>query len=543
MRRRGPLFLAALLLLSATAAEAQEITWNRAAYDPGQPEADMVLPLPCGGAIALTRVETKARADDPRHDVPLRLGAPNRDRAAEEGLRATYIRGAFADTESNKTYYYIGRYEITRDQWAAVLAATSGEDCPRPDDFDGVLPKTEISWFEAVDFTRRLTEWARGTMPDRLPRSGDALAFFRLPSEVEWEFATRGGTAVNDTVFNTPRFPMEGDLSDYAWHHGRESAGGEIQPIGSRQANPLGLYDVYGNASEMVLDLFQLNNLGREHGQTGGFVSRGGSYKSLPASLSSAARAEYPFYGLGESAAFTFPDIGFRVVLTSHVFVSSSAATEIREEWGRSLEPRNAEDPLSLIDGMIKKEVEERRVSDLEALRAFIVADRQARDEALALALRRTIFSGVTLMRRLGEAKGRLRAVETSIANREKDIAGFREQLEALPEDPTYDGARKTLNDSMTRSETRLRERLWPEYGKRQRTLKVDLRNYGDTLAAIYGSATLDAVQSEAENLADDLRRGEQDDLIALVSDYVGEVSAYWENPAMSESEMLDRVR
>lgn len=541
MARLGSLFLMLAILLDPVEGAAQEITWDKLAYDPAVEAADLTLPLPCGGALAFVRVDTKARADNPRDDAAVRLGAPNQARAPEEGLRAANIRGSFDDEESNTTYFYIGRYEVTRDQWAAVMAASEGASCPEPDDFDGALPKTDVSWFEAVDFTRRLTEWARSTIAEQIPHAYGAPGFFRLPSEVEWEFAARGGLAVNETQFNTQWFPMEGNLSDYAWHQGLQSSGGEIQLIGGRRPNPLGLYDIYGNASEMVVDLFKLNNLGREHGQVGGFIARGGSFNSQPAGISSATREEYPFYGRGEAIAFSIADVGFRLVLASHIFVSGAVETQIRDEWKRSIEPRNVDDPLSLIDDLIANEVDERRIADLDVLRAFIVADRRARDEALATALRQTLFSGVTLMRRLREGHARFDRVRISVSDREAQVAAIREERAALPAGSEYDGTRETRDASIRRLELRL-ETMKQDIARREISLKTDLRNYGDTILAIYESASLEAVEREAEDLELKLLRSGQENLAPYVPMFVGALDAYWENPAMSEAEMLERI-
>ncbi|WP_295385983.1 SUMF1/EgtB/PvdO family nonheme iron enzyme [uncultured Thiodictyon sp.] len=310
-----------------TAPPAPTITWPEKLYNPAPATGDLILPLPCGGAMAFRPVEIPGAGL--LDDRPVELGQSEDARGYKEGRRLSHLAGAFSEQGGASRRYYIAKYETTRDQYTALTK----EACPTPS-MRGRLPVTGVTWFDAVDFSRRYTEWLLTQAPTALPHEDQEPGFLRLPTEEEWEFAARGGLAVDEADFLAPVFPMpEGDLARYAWHESSGSASGELHPTGLLKPNPLGLYDMLGNAAEMTLAPFHLDRRGRSHGQPGGFVSRGGDYLTPPGQLGSAVRQEYNYFNATTGRAKSLDSLGFRLVVTAPVIVSSGRLEAIKESW------------------------------------------------------------------------------------------------------------------------------------------------------------------------------------------------------------------
>jgi len=130
--------------------------------------------------------------------------------------------------------FYLGKYEVTQEQWQAVMGNN-------PSRFKGdpTLPVESVSWDDIQAFISKLN--AR--------EGGDTR--YRLPTEAEWEYAARAGTTTTYSFGNDER-PLDRQLGKYAWYS--ENSGGETHPVGQRQPNLWGLYDMHGNVWEWVQD-------------------------------------------------------------------------------------------------------------------------------------------------------------------------------------------------------------------------------------------------------------------------------------------------
>ena len=197
-------------------------------------------------------------------------------------------------------YYFIGKYEVTNFQWKAVMndaCSGTGSQFPEADP----RPKTNISWFEAVEFTRKYTEWLIRNAPEYLPKFfNDRFGYLRLPTEAEWEYVARGGHMITESQLNDEEFFPLNDrpFKDFAVFSDQDAAKPQqkLAWIGSKCANPLGIFDTAGNVAEMVLDPFHFSVGFRLHGAAGGFIIKGGSFRKSLVEIMPGRREEQPFF-------------------------------------------------------------------------------------------------------------------------------------------------------------------------------------------------------------------------------------------------------
>jgi hypothetical protein len=471
--------LAIALGLGSTSAaeEAGQIAWPERLYNPQPAADDLVLPLACGGAMVFRAVEIPS--DNLLDDRPVELGQSDADRGYKEGRRLSHLAGSFTDPASAARRYYIAKYETTRDQYAALTAET----CPKPS-MAGRLPITDLSWFDAVDYGRRYTEWLLAKAPDALPREDREPGFLRLPTEEEWEFAARGGLKVDETDFLAPVFPLpEGDLALYAWFESTRSAAGELHPIGLLKPNPLGLHDILGNAAEMTLVPFHLDRRGRPHGQAGGFVSRGGDAFTPEGQLGSAVRQEHNYFNPATGRAKTLDSLGFRLVLTAPVIVSSQRLDAIKEAWSglptlTGDAAGDAAQALKDLQGVAEQSRDEALRTRLELIQRDMERAQSSINEARVRTLRALLRMGAFLAKRVVTDQQRAKAIEQLMTLAQgrferfaADVAGEQGAQAAIDE------ARESLKDKLGKWRSQLDEI--------RASLDNSLSYYGDMVVGV----------------------------------------------------------
>lgn len=165
--------------------------------------------------------------------------------------------------------YYIGKYEVTQELWSAVMGTTVEDQRNKTDkswSLRGVAPEYPIyyvNWDEAQEFCSKLSQLTGKK--------------YVLPTEAQWEYAARGGAKSKGYEYSG-----SSRVGEVAWY-GERWEKGSTHPVGIKQPNELGIYDMSGNVWEWCSDWYghysaaaQTNPQGPASGQHR--VLRGGAW-------------------------------------------------------------------------------------------------------------------------------------------------------------------------------------------------------------------------------------------------------------------------
>ncbi len=185
--------------------------------------------------------------------------------------------------EVTLTDYYIGKYEVTQRLWKAVMGSNPST-FQKGDDY----PVESINWNDIQTFLRKLNQL-----------TGRKYA---LPTEAQWEYAARSGSGRDKFVYawcgggaiafseetsgsadrvEETKYSGSDNINEVAWYG--VNSGDETHPVGTKQPNALGIYDMSGNVWEWCSDWYGLYSSGPQTNPTGsssgfGRILRGGSY-------------------------------------------------------------------------------------------------------------------------------------------------------------------------------------------------------------------------------------------------------------------------
>ena len=150
--------------------------------------------------------------------------------------------------------FYVARYAVTFEEYDRFCEDTIGQN--KPDDNGwgrGNRPVMHVTWYDAVAYCNWLSE-KEGLTPcysgkGRATECEFSANGYRLPTEAEWEYAARGGQKSQGY-----RYAGSDNPDDVAWYIG--NSGGQTHPVGQKQPNELGLYDMSGNLFEWCWDWY-----------------------------------------------------------------------------------------------------------------------------------------------------------------------------------------------------------------------------------------------------------------------------------------------
>ena len=271
----------------------------------------------------------------------------------------------------------MGCTEVTRAQYAAIMSPDT-----MPPGAEAGLPQTGVTRLEVQQFIERLNIWLQSDAEAKaaLAKVGNpkrhGTPFASLPGEAEWEFAARGGTCVSQAKF-ADDIPYADEEELARFENVASQKGGRLKHAASTQkCNPCGLYDMFGNAEEMVEGPFRAEYA---FGRTGAAVVRGASFLTQPEDATSFRRREVPlFEEKHPDRPYAKDSLGFRLCMRSAIY-TNAVIGRLDEEWREHDAKRIIINPNdSTADSTIEKIDKDkiRMAEQIKALEAQIDAGR-----------------------------------------------------------------------------------------------------------------------------------------------------------------------
>ncbi|MBD0276835.1 MAG: TolC family protein [Bacteroidota bacterium] len=230
--------------------------------------------MPKAGAQPQTPGVNKAEAANPEEKKTENIKEPERATIQALLSNMTLIKGGSYTMGNNKApapdesehpvsvnSLLFGKYEVTQQQWESIMGYN-----PSLNKGCSTCPVENVSWEEVMKFIRKLNVLSNKK--------------FRLPTEAEWEYVARmGGKTEIDKAGGQEEY-----IKRTAWYYGNSDK--KTHPVGQKQPNIAGIYDIMGNVSEWCADWYSADYYKEENNQKNPEgpplgkekVVRGGSY-------------------------------------------------------------------------------------------------------------------------------------------------------------------------------------------------------------------------------------------------------------------------
>ncbi len=252
------------------------------------------------------------------------------DHTGSGGIPANFILvegGTFYNGTSNVTLssFYLDRYELSQGDYVQVMKENPAHDSGVGANF----PVYMVSWFDAIEYCNRrsiaegitpcYSYSTYGTNPNNWPPGWNQDYYnqlnvycnwgapgYRLPSEMEWMFAAKGGNQSYNFIYSGSN-----NAEEVAWYN--VNSGGISHMVGLKVPNELGFHDMSGNLWEWVWDIhaaeYPSGDQVNPHGPANGSyrVNRGGYFNAQQPWCSVA------FRNIGGHATDVYYGVGFRV--------------------------------------------------------------------------------------------------------------------------------------------------------------------------------------------------------------------------------------